>query len=492
MHQARLLTLLVCASLAPTLSNAQSTSLVRRDTTVKSFDGREMRGEVLELTVPERHARPAKTLKVGALRFPAATANSGKPIVFLMGGPGIPGSVMAPIPPYFTLFQKLRDLGDVIIVDQRGIGLSTPHLECPAKGSLPPDAFVETDRLVSFLRDQVSICVAVQRTKGIEPTAYNTVESANDVDALRKALKVDKVDLVAFSYGTRWALSIADRHPTHVGRMVLQGVNGPGLVVKRPSGVSRKLSRINTLLKADSAWGTTVDLTSAAQRARTRLASSPTTVTIADRRTGAQTRVLVGREGLDAIVALSLDDARLPALITSVANGDDRLLARFVEASWNGFASNPVAVMPRAVNCAADRPLTRWTLVEAESKTAPFGEPIDNAFLRSRFCTSIGYVGKTTEFSRTFRSSIPALLLTGALDATNPIENANDVARNLSGATMLEIGNAAHEALPIDAVQQVIVDFLKGANVRGRTVSASVPRFPTLAEALQPQPRRGP
>jgi hypothetical protein len=57
---------------------------------------------------------------------------------------------------------------------------------------------------------------------------------------------------------------------------------------------------------------------------------------------------------------------------------------------------------------------------------------------------------------------------------------------------MLEIGNAAHEALPIDAVQQVIVDFLKGANVRGRTVSASVPRFPTLAEALQPQPRRGP
>jgi hypothetical protein len=148
-----------------------------------------------------------------------------------------------------------------------------------------------------------------------------------------------------------------------------------------------------------------------------------------------------------------------------------------------------VALMARAVNCAADRPQSRWTLIESESITAPFGEPIDNAFLRSRFCASVGYIGKTTEFARPLRSSIPTLLLTGELDATNPIENANEVARSLTNALSLEIGNAAHEALPITSVQEAIVDFLKGEDLRGRTVSAPAPHFPALADALQSPPR---
>ncbi|HKY97274.1 MAG TPA: alpha/beta fold hydrolase [Gemmatimonadaceae bacterium] len=469
----------------PNAATAQAPGLIRRDTTIRSFDGRETRGEVLELTVPERHARPLNKLKVGALRLPATTATPGKPIVFLMGGPGIPGSVMTPIPPYFTLFQKLRELGDVIIVDQRGIGLSTPHLDCNAKGSLPADAFVSTARLVAFLRDQVAICAAVNRSRKIEPTAYNTVESAHDVDALRKALKLDKIDILAFSYGTRWALAIADRHPASVGRMVLQGVNGPGLVAKRPSPVARKLSRITTLLKADSAWSPATDLAMSARNARARLKTSPAIISITDKRAGRETQVTIGKEGFDAIVALNLDDLRLPALITSVAQGDDRLLTRFVEAGWNGLTTSPVALMARAVNCAADRPQSRWTLIESESTTAPFGEPIDNAFLRSRFCASVGFIGKTTEFAQPLRTSIPTLLLTGALDATNPIENANDVALRLTNSISLEIGNAAHEALPITPVQEAIVDFLKGVNLRGRTLSAPVPHFPALAEALQ-------
>ena len=122
--------LFLAVILSPTAALAQTKSLMRSDTTIRSFDGREMKGEVLRLTVPERHARPLHTLTFGALRFRSTSAKPGNPIVFMMGGPGIPGSVMVPIPPYFSFFQKLRDLGDVIIVDQRGIGLSSPHIDC--------------------------------------------------------------------------------------------------------------------------------------------------------------------------------------------------------------------------------------------------------------------------------------------------------------------------------------------------------------------------
>ena len=468
---------------------AQTNALIRRDTTIRSFDGREMKGEVLRLTVPERHLHPARTLTFGALRFPSSSTKPGNPIVFLMGGPGIPGSVMTPIPPYFTLFQKLRELADVIIVDQRGIGLSEPHLDCPASGALPTTAFADTARLIGFMRDQISICAAKQRSRKNEPTAYSTIETAEDVNALRKALGISKIDLLAFSYGTRLALAIAQRHEPNVGRMVLQGLNGPGLVVKRPGPVARKLTRINDIIKLDSAWMPAPDLAAAARQARARLETSPVTVTVNDQR-GQPTQLNVGREGFDAIVALNMDDPRLPALLVSVANNDDRVLTRFVESAWNGLANSPVSLMARSVNCSADRPTSRWQIANAESATAPFGSPIDNAFLTKRFCLAVGFPTIPVEFARPFRAPIPTLLITGALDATNPIENAQDVARGLTNSIVLEVANVAHEALPVDAVQQVIVDFFRGADVRGRQLSGTRPHYLTITEALRPPQRR--
>lgn len=476
-------------ALIPVGIPAQPNGLSRADTTIRSFDGREARGEVLRLKVPERHQRPARTLAVGALRFPSTSANPGRPIVFLMGGPGIPGSVMAPIPPYFTLFQKLRELGDVIIIDQRGIGLSAPHLDCPSSGTLPTTAFTDTARLIAFIRNQVSLCAARQRSRNIEPTAYTTIESADDVNALRGALGISKIDLLAFSYGTRLALAVAQRHEATVGRMVLQGVNGPGLVVKRPGAVARKLTRMNELLKLDTAWTPPPDLADAARQARLRLQGNPATVTVNDQKSGQPLQLKVGREGFDAIVALNLDDLRTAALILSVANGDDRILARFVDSAWNGLNTSPVQLMARSVNCSADRPESRWAIAKAESAEAPFGSPIDNAFLTKRFCIAAGFAGNASEFARPLRSGVPSLLITGALDATNPLENANDVANGLTSATLIEVANVAHEALPVAAVQDVIVEFLRGGDVRNRQISGSRPHYLTIPEALLPPPR---
>ena len=46
--------------------------------------------------------------------------------------------------------------------------------------------------------------------------------------------------------------------------------------------------------------------------------------------------------------------------------------------------------MARAVNCAADRPDSRWKTVAKESRTAPFGAPIDNELLTDEFCRTVG------------------------------------------------------------------------------------------------------
>jgi pimeloyl-ACP methyl ester carboxylesterase len=228
-----------------------------------------------------------------------------------------------------------------------------------------------------------------------------------------------------------------------------------------------------------------------ARAARERLKRSPATVKITDRRAGQLLNVSIGREGFDALVGLNLDAWRLPALLVSVAAGDDRVLTKFVEKTWNDLGAGTVGLMARAVNCAADRPNSRWEIVARESRTAPFGSPFDNELLTNDFCRAVGYNAPPVEFVRPIRSSAPTLLLTGVLDATNPVENARDVARGLANAVLLEVENAAHEALPAQAVQDVIVDFLRGADVRGRRIVSAAPHFATVEEALKPGPQRG-
>jgi hypothetical protein len=41
-------------------------------------------------------------------------------------------------------------------------------------------------------------------------------------------------------------------------------------------------------------------------------------------------------------------------------------------------------------------------------------------------------------------------------------------------------------------VQDVIVDFLRGTDVRGRQITGSRPHYLSITEALQPALRRGP
>jgi pimeloyl-ACP methyl ester carboxylesterase len=330
------------------------------------------------------------------------------------------------------------------------------------------------------------------RAMGIDPTAYNTIESADDIDDLRRAIGAERISLLAFSYGSRLALMYAQRHGDHVSRIVLQGVNGPGLVLKRPAAVGRKLDRTAALLEQDTAWHGPTDLRAAARAARERLAIKPATVSITDRRTGNPIDVVINRDGFDMLVALSLDDARIPALLVSVAANDDRVLARFADGAWNGFARGSVGLMARAVNCSADRPDSRWKMVRSESAKAPFGAPIDNEFLKNSFCHRIGITAAPVEFTRPVTSSIPLLLITGSLDATNPSENAADVARGFSNSVVIEVENAAHEALPLSVVQNLVFDWFGGADVTGRRIVAPAPRFPSIETVLTPaaQPTR--
>ena len=57
-------------------------------------------------------------------------------------------------------------------------------------------------------------------------------------------------------------------------------------------------------------------------------------------------------------------------------------------------------------------------------------------------------------------------------------------------STHLVVENGGHETLPSEEVQAVVIDFFKGANVRGRVVSFAPPEFLSVEEAKAQAPRR--
>jgi pimeloyl-ACP methyl ester carboxylesterase len=105
---------------------------------VKAPSGQDIDAELWHLAVPENRQKPASPLiEIAFVRLKSTAKQPGPPLVFLAGGPGSSGTDEAKgrgLP----LFLSLRDAGDVILLDQRGIGKCRPVLSSAITWELPP------------------------------------------------------------------------------------------------------------------------------------------------------------------------------------------------------------------------------------------------------------------------------------------------------------------------------------------------------------------
>lgn len=89
------------------------------------------------LRVPEsRDGGSSRTITIHFVRFRSTAQNPGSPIVYLAGGPGGSGTYSA-AGDRFDLFMALREVADVIALDQRGVVFTDPQPDCPGSWSYP-------------------------------------------------------------------------------------------------------------------------------------------------------------------------------------------------------------------------------------------------------------------------------------------------------------------------------------------------------------------
>lgn len=454
----------------------------------KTYDGREHPAELGKLSVREnRSNKSSRLIQLAFVRLRSNATQPSAPIVFLAGGPGIPGIGLAQVPVYFNLFERLRETSDVILLDQRGTGLSSPNLQCPP-AAFPPDAFETTDKWLQAYSQFVRSCANHWRAEGVDFTAYNSNASADDLEDLRRALGAERLNLLAWSYGTELALAAVRRHGERLNRVVLASTRGPDNLLKLPSVWDSQITNLSRLIAEDSNIGKVVpNVEVLMRRVLDKLERNPVTVAVNDRRANRQVNLSVGKIGLQTLIRGDLSDTRafagLPALLYTIEQNDYSILSRRMEQLYNGFGSSAMSL---ATDCAAGWSAERLARAKREARTALMSNV--NLQWSPDICKLTGSANLGANFRSRIRSNIPTLFLSGTLDPNAPSSQAEEARRGFPNGVHLIVENAGHESLPAAEVQNVIADFFKGQDVSKRAVSLPRPRFISVEESKSPLP----
>jgi pimeloyl-ACP methyl ester carboxylesterase len=172
------------------------------------------------LVVPENRQKPGgRKIKIPFVFARKPEADSAKNVtLYTTGGPG-----------YSTIanFDSLRyrsdflQFGGFIVFDQRGTRLSLPCLDCSEVNAAVKKAYKENLPIDSLELDAVTKCRKRLAADGIDLSAYNTIESAADINDLRTALHLDSLNLLGISYSGGLMLTVARNYPAAVKTLIL-------------------------------------------------------------------------------------------------------------------------------------------------------------------------------------------------------------------------------------------------------------------------------
>ena len=164
--------------------------------------------------VPEdrQYQRDGRQVELFVLTILAQAAQGNAPILHLTGGPGAAASDELA----FWLSTGFHQDYDIILVDQRGMGLSRPSLDCP-----------ESDRREQWIR----ACRERLMKAGIKLSAYHSMAIVQDtrdlLAAMAETMAIAEVNVYGSSYGSRLALLLAAAAPERIRSLTLDGAYPP-------------------------------------------------------------------------------------------------------------------------------------------------------------------------------------------------------------------------------------------------------------------------
>lgn len=422
------------------------------------------------VNVPLDHAQPQGgqielfvAVQKASDKLPAAQRVA-DPLFYLEGGPGAPSSVSV------GMLGQVFANRDTVGIDQRGIGLSRPSLNCTPLNDLMNREDIETADALPLFQKGMAGCAAELRGKGIKLEHFNTTQAALDVDAVRRALGYSKINLYGASYGTRLAQEVMRRAPAGLRAVVLDSVIPTNVdrVARTPLALQEGLQRVFAACEADKDCNVKYPhLEQTYRDTLKQLASKPLKVDIAKTNGELDETTLQGLIFNSMYFPAGLTE--IPGLIVAARDGNAGVIeqsfaVKFLMGvantlTWPAFFTNECmgevaystpAALEKGLSAA---PEFAGTLRLSPSISSPsvFG-----------ICKTLGLTKPAPRENDALRSNVPTLLLAGEFDPVTPGNWLREAADGLGKGQSLVIKGAAHgSGLTTECGFVTVVKFLQ-------------------------------
>jgi pimeloyl-ACP methyl ester carboxylesterase len=381
-------------------------------------------------------------------------------VFFLAGGPGQAATEHAAAAK--ATLVEVNKQRDIILIDQRGTGQSNP-LDClDASGepmSMNDIAVTAVEEMATFARQ------CAQSLEGrADPRFYATADAVRDLDAVRAALGVERINLLGVSYGTRVAQQYAMAYPRHTRSLVLDGVAPNDLVI---GGEFARTFEDALALQSQQCQAVPAcrerfptDLRVQLGQVMSALEAAPVEVDYRDSRTGEFKHDSVDADAVGSLAFMfsyvPQTASLLPLVIDEAARGRYAALMSLLEMAGTQMDGQMTRGMQWSVVCSEDA--DRYQPDPAAADTL-LGGQLGEAFFAP--CKAWPYKKAAADFHRPFESDLPVLLLSGELDPVTPPRYGERVANGLPNGRHLMLRGQGHNVSLVGCMPKLLGKFME-------------------------------
>lgn len=417
------------------------------------------------VVVPESRAGDSdREIKLGVTRLNSGQGTAAAPLFMLAGGPG--QTHINPL--YFGLFQDpllggILKSRDVVILEQRGTQYTSTWLDCPAMSAASWTAYEQGltgDDANALGAEILQTGIDDFKAQGVTFDAYNSVENAADVNAVREALGYDQIVYYGASYGSQLGQHVMRDFPEILEGVVLDGAEAlsrTSWVENRALDAQWGIDNLATLCEADAKCNEAYDIPALVDAALALFDDGPLPYTFTDPNDPSLT--VKGEVTVNDMVGFIYGNqatlagiAGLPAYLSALVEGGAETVAGFLGAQKgsNLLASRTAtagayAVLMHAAMVCSDDPVKSADEVKLDGAgryATLFGQA--NAEEYVQLCSLIGVQELPDSTDVDVTTDVPVLLLSGSLDVATPTFRSQEVADALPNAALVVFPGRTH------------------------------------------------
>jgi len=410
-------------------------------------------------TAPEAGAAPEEFVLPVVYIPQKFWARRGPPVQYIAGGPG-GSSWLQPDKVEFWLdwVDETQWSADLVLYDQRGVGLSQPAFACPELRDLRRELLplpLPTEEAYRRVREATRACHDRIRGDGVDLSRLNTRSNASDATDLMRTLGLDKWDLYGVSYGTRVALEMMRATPEYLRAVVLDSPYPPEVSPELSDAwlLQRSFELFSRICElADECTETAADLDGRLESAFERVERELIKLSVRDPDTGRDIAVVYDHEDLAWLLfeAMYQWDAipRLPASVRALAEGRlDSHMRSLIQDGVDALLEDAVSdAVASSVDCHDAGPVDLRD-AELQLRLFPRTASIKRFDWQYHACRYWASGEAPAVFRTPVVSNVPTLLLAGEFDPVTPPEWAESAVAHLSQGHLFVFPAVGHGVL---------------------------------------------